>query len=59
MKNKKKIIVALFILAIIMGILFFSRMKKFADGVRKDAKEKKDFNEKEISDSTKMIFKKG
>ena len=58
MKQKTKIILGLSILIIIVASIFFIQMKKFADGVNEDAKKKKDFNEKKLSDSTKMIFKK-
>ena len=58
MKRKTKVILGLSILVVIVVSIFFIQMKKFADGVKEDAKKKKDFNEKKISDSTKMIFKK-
>lgn len=58
MKRKTKIILGLSILVVIVVSIFFIQMKKFADGIKEDAKKKKDFNEKKLSDSTKMIFKK-
>ena len=58
MKRKTKIILGLSILVVIVVSIFFIQMKKFADGVKEDAKKKKDFNEKKLSDSTRMIFKK-
>jgi hypothetical protein len=57
MKRKSKIIIGLSVLVVIVVSIFFIQMKKFADGVKEDAKRKKDFHEK-ISDSTKMFFKK-
>lgn len=57
MKRKTKIILGLSALVVIVVSIFFIQMKKFADGVKEDAKRKKDFNIK-INDSTKMIFKK-
>jgi glucose uptake protein GlcU len=58
MKRKTKIILGLSSLVVIVVSIFFIQMKKFADGVKEDAKKKKDFNENKISDSTKIIFKK-
>ncbi len=58
MKRKTKIILGLSILIVIVVSIFFIQMKKFADGVKEDARKKKDFNEKKLSDSTSMIFKK-
>jgi hypothetical protein len=58
MKRKTKIIPGLSILVVIIVSVFFVQMKKFADGVKEDAKKKKDFTEKRISDSTTIILKK-
>lgn len=57
MKRKTKITIGLSALVVIVVSIFFIQMKKFADGVKEDAKRKKDFNIK-ISDSAKVIFKK-
>lgn len=57
MKQREKIILGLTIL-IISASIFFIQMKKFADGVKEDAKKKNKFNEKKLNDSSNMIFKK-
>jgi hypothetical protein len=58
MKKKTKIMRGLFILIIVLTSIFLIRIKKFAGGVKEDAKRKKEYNEKKLSDSTTVIFKK-
>jgi hypothetical protein len=57
MKQKTKIIFGLSIFAIVIFIIFYCKMKRFSDGVNEDAKKKKEFKEKKLNDTTKMIFK--
>ena len=58
MKQRTKIVLGIFILILIVASIFFIQMKKFADGVKEDAKKKRDFNEEKLNDSARMIFKK-
>lgn len=58
MKPGTKIILGISIIILIAASIFFIQMKEFADGVKEVAKKKNDTNEKKLSDSTRMIFKK-
>lgn len=56
MKQQTIVILALSALILFAASMFFIQMAPFANGVKGDAKRKKDFGEIKINDNTRLLF---